>query len=227
MVEYRNVMGIHSHKVPNYLCWFCLTAILSLAACARKINVTTQTGVENTGQERPNYNAIFHTSKGYIVIEVHKSWAPNSANRFLDLIASGYFNGCKFYRVLKGFMAQSGINGDPKTTALWKMQTIDDDPPLIENVRGTVCMARSGAPNSATAQFLINVGDNTFLKSQGYAPFGRVSDGMDVVDQLYSGYGEGAPMGSGPIQHRVIEDGDAYLASEFPLLDFIINANLQ
>jgi peptidyl-prolyl cis-trans isomerase A (cyclophilin A) len=220
-------MGVHSPRVLNCRCWFCLVAILSLEACAKKTTVTTQPGVVQPSQGQPDYKAIFHTSKGNIVIEVHKSWAPNSADRFRELITSGYFNGSKFYRVLKGFMAQSGINGDSKTTALWKMRTIEDDPPLIENVRGTVCMARTGAPNSATAQFFINVKDNIYLKSQGYAPFGRVSDGMDVIDRLYSGYGECAPMGSGPIQNRIMEEGDAYLASEFPLLDFVINAALQ
>jgi peptidyl-prolyl cis-trans isomerase A (cyclophilin A) len=198
-----------------------------MAACTPKVSKPGLPGSKMPCNERGDYRVVFKTSKGYFVVKVHNSWAPNSASRFHELAASGYFNGCKFYRVVKGFMAQSGVNGNPSVTALWRERYIKDDPPLVKNVRGTVCMARSGAPNSATMQFFINLKDNTYLESQGYAPFGCIAEGMDVVDKLYASYGECAPAGNGPNQQRVIAEGNDYLVAEFPLLDRIITATLK
>jgi peptidyl-prolyl cis-trans isomerase A (cyclophilin A) len=176
---------------------------------------------------RGDYAVVLKTSKGSVVIEVHKSWAPNAASRFRDLTVSGYYNGCRFYRVVKDFTAQSGVNGDPKVTASWTDRSINDDPPIMENVRGTVCMARSGAANSSTTQFFINTKGNLFLKGQGYAPFGFVTEGIEVIDSLYSTYGECVPLGGGPDQRRVIAEGESYLKTEFPLLDQLNSATLR
>jgi len=162
---------------------------------------------------------------GEIVIEVHPEWAPIGAERFTYLTKKGLFDGCRFFRVIPGFVAQFGINGDPKTAAIWKGNAIADDPVTQTNARGTVVFATAG-PNSRTTQLFINFNDNTFLDRSGFSPIGKVVKGMDVVDALYSGYGEGAPRGKGPNQIKVQLQGNAYLEKEFPLLSYINKAKI-
>jgi peptidyl-prolyl cis-trans isomerase A (cyclophilin A) len=215
-----------SHKGCRCFFLIGIAAILTIASCTKRAGNIRRPDVINLTNEHDDYRVLFETSKGTVVIEAHSSWAPNGANRFRELTESGYYNGCKFYRVIKGFMVQAGLNGDPPLTAQWTGRQIDDDPPRAENMRGTVCMARSG-PNSATTQFFINTNDNLFLESQGCAPFGSVVEGMEIVDSLYSEYGECAPIAKGPEQRWVIAKGDVYLSAEFPLLDRIITATLQ
>ncbi len=172
------------------------------------------------------YKAKFVTSKGAFVIEVHRDWAPNGADRFYNLVKNGYFNDVRFFRVLDGFMAQFGINGEPSVSAVWRDANIKDDAVKQSNVRGTVTFATAG-PNTRTTQVFINFGDNTGLDGQGFSPFGKVVSGMDVVDSLYSGYGEGAPSGHGPNQGVVQSMGNAYLAKAFPKLDYIKTATIE
>ncbi len=172
------------------------------------------------------YQVRFETSKGDFVVEVHRDWSPNGADRFYNLVSNGFFDGVRFFRVIDGFMAQFGINGDPQVSARWRNAAILDDPVKQSNVRGTLSFAATGRPNSRTTQVFINFGDNSNLDSMGFAPFGEVVDGMDVVDQLYSGYGEGAPNGQGPDQNRVQAQGNEYLQSEFPQLDSIQHATI-
>lgn len=172
------------------------------------------------------YKAKFVTSKGAFVIEVHRDWAPNGADRFYNLVKNGYFNDVRFFRVLDGFMAQFGINGEPSVSAVWRDADIKDDAVKQSNVRGTVTFATAG-PNTRTTQVFINFGDNTGLDGQGFSPFGKVVSGMDVVDSLYSGYGEGAPNGHGPNQGVVQSMGNAYLAKAFPKLDYIKTATIE
>jgi len=172
------------------------------------------------------YKVKLETTKGDVVIEVTRAWAPNGADRFYNLVKIGYYDGTAFFRVVKGFVAQIGLNGDPEVTSAWKQATIPDDPIVTPNTRGTVTFAMSG-PDTRTTQFYINYGDNTRLKDYGaFAPFGKVVSGMDVVDALYSGYGEGAPRGSGPDQARITMEGNAYLKAEFPELDSITRATI-
>lgn len=167
------------------------------------------------------YKAKLETSKGDIVIEVTRDWAPKGADRFYNLVKNGYFDNCRFFRVVSGFMVQFGINGDPEVQAKWRDAKIGDDPVKGSNKRGYVTFATAG-PNTRTTQVFINFADkNTFLDSQGFAPFGRIVEGMDVVDKLYAEYGEGAPMGKGPSQGRLQQEGNAYLEKEFPKLDLI------
>jgi peptidyl-prolyl cis-trans isomerase A (cyclophilin A) len=172
------------------------------------------------------YRAKFATTKGDFVIEVTRSWAPNGADRFYNLVKNGYYDGCSFFRVVYGFMVQFGINGDPALNAIWSEARIPDDPVTQKNLRGMVTFATAG-PGTRTAQVFINYADkNTNLDSQGFAPFGKVVEGMDVVNKLFSGYGEGAPSGHGPDQNRIQKEGNAYLAKSFPKLDAIKTATI-
>lgn len=166
------------------------------------------------------YKAKFETSKGDFVIEVHPDWAPLGAARFRELVENGYYNDCRFFRVIDGFMVQFGINGDPKVQSKWRDARIKDDKPTQSNQRGYITFATSG-PNSRTTQVFINFGNNDFLDSQGFAPFGQVVEGMEVVDSLYKEYGEGAPRGRGPDQGRIQMDGNAYLEKSFPKMDYV------
>jgi peptidyl-prolyl cis-trans isomerase A (cyclophilin A) len=171
------------------------------------------------------YKARFDTSKGTFVIEVHRDWAPNGADRFYNLVAKGFFDNARFFRVISGFMVQFGINGDPRISARWRDANIPDDPVRQSNERGFITFATAG-PNTRTTQVFINFADNRALDSQGFAPFGRVVSGMNVVDALYSGYGEGAPQGMGPEQGHIQSQGNAYLMRGFPKLDYIKTATI-
>jgi len=173
------------------------------------------------------YRARFTTSKGDFVIEVTRAWAPHGADRFYNLVANGFFDDCRFFRVVYGFMAQFGIHGDPALNSVWSEARIPDDPVQQSNKRGYVTFATAG-PNTRTTQVFINFVDkNTSLDSQGFAPFGKVVEGMELVGKLFSGYGEGAPKGHGPDQNRIQKEGNAYLAKSFPKLDYIKKASIE
>jgi len=169
------------------------------------------------------FTAQFNTSEGVFRVEVQRAWAPRGADRFFNLVRNGFYDEVRFFRVLSGFVAQFGINGDPAVSAVWREQRINDDPVVQSNQRGFVTFATAG-PNTRTTQLFVNLGDNTGLDSQGFAPFGRVVEGMDVVDALYADYGDGPPFGSGPNQARIQSEGNAYLVAEFPELDFVLEA---
>jgi peptidyl-prolyl cis-trans isomerase A (cyclophilin A) len=171
------------------------------------------------------YQAKFDTSKGPFVIEVHRDGAPRGADRFYNLVTNGFFDNARFFRVIEGFMVQFGINGDPNIAAVWRDADIKDDPVKQSNERGTITFATAG-PNTRTTQVFINFADNAPLDGQGFSPFGKVVSGMEVVDSLYSGYGEGAPNGNGPDQGLVQSQGNAYLEQDFPKLDFIKTATI-
>jgi len=165
------------------------------------------------------YTVELDTTKGAIVIDVRRAWAPHGADRFYELVQNGYYTDVAFFRVVGGFMAQVGISGDPALNTEWREKRIPDDPVTASNARGTVTFATSGA-NSRTTQFFINFGDNSRLDGMGFAPFGKVKD-MAPVDALYDGYGEGAPRGRGPSQGLMQTQGNAYLRESFPKLDYI------
>jgi len=167
------------------------------------------------------FQAKFETSKGNFVIEVTREWSPNGADRFYNLAMNDFFTDVRFFRVIRGFMAQFGIHGDPEIAAVWREATIPDDRVQASNKRGYITYAKSGAPNSRTTQLFINFKDNTGLDRQGFSPFGKVIEGMEVVDSIYSGYGEGAPRGRGPGQGQLQRAGNTYLKADFPDLDYI------
>jgi peptidyl-prolyl cis-trans isomerase A (cyclophilin A) len=173
-----------------------------------------------------SFKVKFDTSKGPFVVEVHRDWAPNGADRFYNLVKNGFFDNARFFRVISGFMVQFGINADPKLSGVWREARIKDDPVRQSNKRGMITFATAG-PNTRTTQMFINFADNGSLDRQGFSPFGQVVSGMNVVDALYSGYGEGAPGGSGPEQGRIQQEGNAYLMKEFGKLDYIKKATIE
>lgn len=173
----------------------------------------------------PTYKVRFETSRGDFVIGVHRDWAPRGADRFKELVEAGFFDECRFFRVMRGFMAQFGISGDPAINAQWRSKVIEDDPVRVPNERGTICFATSGK-HSRTTQVFISFGDNRRLDQDGFSPFGKVIEGMDTVDALYDGYGEGAPKGGGPHQGRIQEEGNAYLKRDFDRLDYVKRARI-
>lgn len=183
-------------------------------------------GDRDDGLERaPERFAVkLETTKGEIVIDVTRGWAPNGADRIHELVKAGYYTDVAFFRVISGFMAQVGISGVPAKNTLWRAKQIQDDPVRESNKRGRVTFAMAG-PNTRTTQFFINFRDNRNLDKMGFAPFGQVRD-MEVVDSLYSGYGEGAPRGKGPGQGRLQKEGNAYLRAEFPNMDYIQKASI-
>jgi len=169
----------------------------------------------------PVYKAAFDTSVGSFVIEVHREWAPKGADRFYNLVKNGFFDNARFFRVMPGFMVQFGINGDPEIQKHWANANLQDDPVTQKNLRGYVTFAKTAAPNSRSTQVFINFADrNTFLDSQGFAPFGQVISGMDVVDKINAGYGEQ------PDQMRIQAEGNKYLNSQFPKLDYVTKARI-
>lgn len=173
------------------------------------------------------FKARFATTKGDIVIEVHRDWSPNGADRFLNLVKAGYFDDVAFFRNVQGFMVQFGINGQPEVSTKWRAAKIKDDPAAGQsNTRGYISFATAG-PNTRTTQLFINFGNNSRLDGMGFTPFGKVTEGMEVVDKLYNGYGEGAPRGRGPDQGRIQSEGNAYLKKDFPLLDWVKAARIE
>jgi len=173
-------------------------------------------------QAPATFKADFDTSKGAFVITVHRDWAPLGADRFYNLVKSGFFDDARFFRVIEGFMVQFGLNGDPAVTKAWMNSQFKDDPVKQSNKRGYATFAKSSAPNSRSTQVFINFGDNANLDAQGFAPFGEVTTGMGVADKLYSGY-------AGRAQDNftnIMQQGNAYLAKDFPKLDYIKTATI-
>jgi len=165
------------------------------------------------------FKAKFETTCGNFVVEVKREWSPNGADRFYQLVSTGLYDDCKFFRVVPGFVVQFGINGDPKVAAKWQDARIEDDQVKTSNVRGTVTFATSG-PNSRTTQIFINFKDNKGLDPQGFSPFGKVIEGMDVVDKINAQYG------GSPDQGHIQAEGNAYLNANFPKLDGVKKATI-
>ena len=170
-------------------------------------------------QAPDSFRAKFETNAGDFVIAVHRKWAPRGADRFYNLTRSGYYDDVRFFRVISGFMVQFGIHGDPAVSAAWREQRIPDDPVGRTNLRGMVTYATAG-PGTRTTQVFINFGSNDALDAPGFAPFGQVVEGMDVVDRIYAGYGEQ------PNQGRIQSEGNAYLNRGFPKLDHVRRASI-
>lgn len=171
------------------------------------------------------FRARFETTEGTFVVEVRRPWAPRGADRFFNLVRTGYYDSVYVHRVLPGRVAQFGIHRDPRINYVWKDAIIQDDPVRASNARGTIAFAKSG-PNSRTTQVFVNLSDNTGLDGDGFAPFGEVVEGMDVVDSFYDGYGDGPPRGDGPYPARALAVGNEYFRTEFPELDLILEARV-
>jgi peptidyl-prolyl cis-trans isomerase A (cyclophilin A) len=160
------------------------------------------------------FKASFTTTAGNFLVEVHRDWAPLGADRFYNLVRNGYFTNAAFFRVVPGFVVQFGLNANPAVNKVWADANIHDDPVKQSNTRGRLVFATAG-PNTRTTQLFINYANNARLDGMGFAPFGTVLEGMDVVDKIYSGYGET------PSQDQITSQGDAYLTSQFPKIDKI------
>jgi peptidyl-prolyl cis-trans isomerase A (cyclophilin A) len=170
--------------------------------------------------------ADFTTTKGDFVVEVHRAWAPHGADRFFNLIKLGFYDDTRFFRAIPDFMVQFGIPGDPEVAAKWRDATIADDPVTQSNLRGFMTFAQTGRPDSRTTQVFILFSNHPTLDASRFAPFARVVRGMEVVDDLYKGYGEGAPKGAGPDQNRIQTEGNAYLDRDFARLDRILRTRI-
>ena len=166
------------------------------------------------------------TSKGPVEIEVRRAWAPRGADHFYELVKTGFYDGNRFFRVVRNFVVQFGISGDPQLNRLWANANLPDDPVKQSNVTGTLTYAHLG-PNSRSTQLFINLKDNKTLDKQGFAPIGKVISGMATVERLYSSYGEMAPRGQGPDPSRIEVEGNAYLENHFARLDYINKAAVQ
>lgn len=169
------------------------------------------------------FKAKFSTTKGDYTVQINRAWSPNGADRFYNLVKIGYFQDVAIFRAIKGFMYQFGIHGDPAISGVWDDANISDDPNVgISNAPGTICFAKTGAPNSRSTQMFINLGNNANLDGQGFTPFGRVVEGLDVVRNINTEYGENR----GNVQGEFKEKGNQYIVQMFPNIDFIKSVTL-
>ena len=166
------------------------------------------------------FRVSIETSQGAFVIEVHRAWAPIGADRFYNLVKSGFYDGTRFFRVRPGFMAQFGLHGDPEVQRAWQAAPLRDDPVTQKNLRGFVSFTTENRPQSRFTQIFVNTADNSYLDASGFAPFGQVVSGMEVVDKLYA-----PPREKEPDQRRILRDGNEYL-KEFPQLDVVSKATI-
>jgi peptidyl-prolyl cis-trans isomerase A (cyclophilin A) len=163
------------------------------------------------------FKVQFTTTRGDFVAEIHRDWAPLGVDRFYNLVKNGFFTNAAFFRVVvtpRPFIVQFGLSANPAVNKAWQDAKIKDDPVMGSNTRGTLVFATAG-PNTRTTQLFINLNNNAPLDASGFAPFGTITDGMDVVDKIYPGYGER------PDQGRITDEGDAYLVKNFPMIDKI------
>jgi peptidyl-prolyl cis-trans isomerase A (cyclophilin A) len=166
------------------------------------------------------FRARVETSKGAFVIEVTRAWAPIAADRFYNLVKNGFYDGTGFFRVRPGFMAQFGLNGNPDIQRVWQLAPLRDDPVTQKNVRGFVSFTNENRPQSRFTQIFINYADNSYLDKDGFAPFGQVVSGMDVVDKVFA-----YPREKEPDQRRILREGNEYL-KEFSQLDYVKKATI-
>ena len=211
-----------------------LTALVILAAAA--IGIHAEQGAARKSLLNPaglnetapaTYNVKFDTSVGEFVVRVTRAWAPNGADRFYNLVKNGFYDEARFFRAVPNFMVQFGLNADPAVSKVWQNARIPPDKVTQSNKKGFITFAMGATPDTRTTQVFINFRANTNLDGMGFAPFGEVVSGVEVVDKIYTGYGEGAPRGSGPPQGRVAAEGNAYLTKSFPKMDYIKKATIE
>lgn len=199
-------------------------ALASVVVAGQAANLERMSKLRNPAalkeQAPPIYKVNFDTSKGPIVIEVHREWAPLGADRFYNLVKNGFYDEVRFFRVVPNFMAQFGMNGNPAITKAWANVPLKDEPTKQTNKKGYVSYGRTGAPNSRTTQIFINFKDNSYLDAQGFAPFGQVVSGMENAEQITAQYGQK------PSQAEITTSGNAYLNKQFPKLDYIKTATI-
>jgi peptidyl-prolyl cis-trans isomerase A (cyclophilin A) len=214
-------------------CLVCCSALLAQAPASKSASSKGGATTSKTGAARPSltnpasmhavapaeYKALFMTTKGDFTVDVHRDWAPLGADRFYNLVKYGFFTNAPFFRVVPGFIVQFGLGPNPAVNKVWETANLKDDPVKNSNKRGTLVFATAG-PNTRTTQLFINFKDNAGLDGQGFAPFGEVTQGMDVVDMITSMYGER------PDQGKIRDEGDAYITKNFPMIDKIKMAKI-
>jgi peptidyl-prolyl cis-trans isomerase A (cyclophilin A) len=188
-----------------------------LISCGKKVKAPVRSPDQ--------YKVRLQTTKGDVILLVHRDWAPHGADHFYELVKMGFYDDNRFFRAVRGFVVQFGMNGDPKVNGDWANITIPDDPPKMSNKTGTITFANSG-PDSRSTQVFINLADNTRLDSMDFPPFGEVIEGMDHVEHFYMDYGDGPPNGDGPDQSDIAATGNAFLDHRFPNLDRLIRARI-
>jgi len=199
------------------------SSLLAQAPPAKKATSGGAPSLMNPGSLRAkapdSYKVQFTTTKGNVVIEIHRDWAPLGADRFYNLVRNGFFTDAAFFRVVPNFIVQFGLGPNPAVNKVWQNANFRDDPVKESNKRGTLTFATAG-PNTRTTQLFINLKDNAPLDAQGFAPFGTVVEGMDIVDKIYPGYGER------PAQDKITSEGKPYIDKNFPQLDRITAAKV-
>lgn len=204
-----------------------LAAIVSFSACAPQQVASTPEPEPAPPPYTPgvvpdSFIVRLSTSKGDVDAMIRRDWAPLGAGQFYDAVSTGYYDGARFFRTVRGFVTQFGLAADPALSAQWRTKQIADDPVLQSNRRGSLVFA-AGGPGTRTTQMFINLRNNPRLDAMGFSPIGEVIRGIDAVDSLYTGYGDGA---NAPQQNRIGAEGEAYLAANFPLLDRIVVAKV-
>lgn len=223
-------MDVHTERVRRTLSW---TVLALLAFATRPFTTHAQQlplplpDVVGNGKAPETFRVRFETSQGSFTVDVTRDWAPIGVDRFYNLVRAGYFDGQKFFRVRANFIAQFGLHKDPRVIMAWKDQRMPDDSARVSNLRGTMAYAMLTTPNTRTVQIYINLADNTRLDAEGFAPFGKIVEGVEVIDKLYAGYDENAGGGmragnQGPIER----EGNAWLERNFPKLDYITKVTL-
>jgi peptidyl-prolyl cis-trans isomerase A (cyclophilin A) len=213
-------------RTPQNLLIFSALAFASCLAAAQGRSALRSPDARDLATAGPDsFDVAFHTTKGTFTARMSRALAPKGSDRVWHAVQARYYDGVRFYRVIPGFMAQFGFHGDPVVNRTWEAYTMRDEPRKAPNTRGMVTFANRG-PNSRTVQLFVNTGNNANLDGLGFAPVGRVLEGMAVVDSLYSGYGEGYPRGDGPDQDKIAAQGNAYLKRAFPKLDAIDSARI-
>lgn len=204
-----------------------MAACATITGCSSSTEETKKETASTKPEHAPEtFSVNFDTSKGPVVVEVHRDWAPIGVDHFYTLVKTGFFNDVRFHRVARNFVVQFGINGNPQTNRLWSTAELPDDPVKEHNRKGTLTYATRG-PNTRTTQLFFNLKDNLSLDAQGFAPIGMVTTGMDVVEGLYDSYGDMPPRGQGPDPGLIETQGNEYLQSRFPRLDYIKKAVIQ
>jgi cyclophilin family peptidyl-prolyl cis-trans isomerase len=197
------------------------TAVSGQSALGKTSKLLTPAAL--TAKAPALFKAKLDTTKGVIVIEVHRDWSPLGADRFYNLVSNGFFDGVRFFRVIPNFMAQFGINGNPAVNAAWDKVDLKDDPGGKQsNTRGTVSYGNTGQPNSRGTQVFINYKDNSFLDAQRFTPFGTVVEGMEVADKLNAEYGSNPQNQQG----KIVTEGNKFLIANFPKLDYVKTATV-
>lgn len=213
-------------RVSHLLLMLALSGFATLSVTAQDSALMDPARASETAPD--TYRVQFKTTKGDFTVKINRSWSPNGADRFYNLVKIGYFKDIAFFRVITGFMAQFGVHGNPAVNTVWSENSFPDDPSRgIGNRTGTLVFAKKGLPNSRSTQLYINTSDNFNLDAMGFTPLGEVEgEGMTVVKALYAGYGEGMPNGRGPHQGMLVKRGNEYLKKFFPNLDYINSIEL-